>query len=342
MRIFVVAPTWLGDSVMSLPLVGYLAAAEGVRVTVVVRAGTSRVYWGTEGVSDVVVLGETGRLGRISTERRLVKALRADGAVLLAPSFSSALGVFLAGVSVRVGVDADARRFLLTDRVSSRGLRQEHLSENYLKLGRVLSRRLGLPPNRRYAVPRVRVFESEREALARRFDATRRKGGYVVVVPGATYGPTKSWPRDKYREFVRRLSDDVLIVLGGSVGERELCSSVGEGTAGVVNLAGETTLGEFIALLAGARAVIANDSGAPHLAASLGTPVVVIFGSTSPLWTAPLGEEVHVVREPVHCSPCYRRECPTHLECYQGITVEKVLDASRLVLKKSIEKNESR
>jgi ADP-heptose:LPS heptosyltransferase len=155
MRIFVVAPTWLGDSVMSLPLVGYLAAAEGVRVTVVVRAGTSRVYWGTEGVSDVVVLGETGRLGRISTERRLVKALRADGAVLLAPSFSSALGVFLAGVSVRVGVDADARRFLLTDRVSSRGLRQEHLSENYLKLGRVLSRRLGLPPNRRYAVPRV-------------------------------------------------------------------------------------------------------------------------------------------------------------------------------------------
>jgi len=340
-RIIIVAPTWIGDSVMSLPLVGFLAGAEGVRLTVVARSRASRVYCGVDGVSDLIALAETGRLERIWLETGLVRALHADGAVILPPSFSRALSLVLAGVKVRVGVDADARRFLLTDSMTSRGLREEHLSENYLKLGRLLTDKLALRCSHRFTVPKVKVFASDGEALARRFDKFGGKGEYVVVVPGATYGPTKSWPREKYSELVRRLSKDVLVVLAGSPSERNLCSSVGGGTAGVVNLAGETTLGEFIALLAGARAVIANDSGSPHLAASLGVPVVVIFGSTSPQWTAPLGEEVHVVREPVPCSPCFRRECPTHLECYQGITVEKVLDTARLVLKKGIEKKGS-
>ena len=341
-RIVVVAPSWLGDSVMSLPLLGFLAAAENVRVTVVARAGTSRIYQGVDGVSDLIVLAETGRLGRIWGERTLVKPLHADGAMILPPSFSSALGLFLAGVRVRTGVGADARRFLLTDSMTARGLREEHLSENYLRLGRLLFERLGLRCDYRFTVPRVKTFESERQAAARGLEKARAAAGdYVVVVPGATYGPTKSWPKEKYSELVRRLSKDVLVVLGGSAGERELCSYVGDGVAGAVNLAGETTLGEFIALLAGARTVVANDSGAPHLAASLGVPVVVIFGSTSPRWTAPLGGDVRVIREPVHCSPCFRRECPTHLECYQGISVEKVLDTTRLVLKKSIEKKGS-
>ena len=338
-RIVVVAPSWLGDSVMSLPLLGFFAAAVGVRVTVVGRAETSRVYRGVDGVCDLIVLAESGRLGRIWGQRSLVKPLHADGAVILPPSFSSALGLFLAGVRVRVGVGTDARRFLLTASMTAGGLREEHLSENYLRLGRLLFERLGLRCDHRFTVPRVKTFDNERRAATRGLEKARAAAGdYVVVVPGATYGPTKSWPKEKYSELVRRLSKDVLVVLGGSAGERGLCSSVGDGVAGVVNLAGETTLGEFIALLAGARAVVANDSGAPHLAASLGVPVVVIFGSTSPRWTAPLGEEVRVIREPVHCSPCFRRECPTHLECYQGITVERVLDATRLVLKKSIEK----
>ena len=340
-KIVVVAPTWLGDSVMSLPLVGYLAASESVRVTVVSRSSVSRVYIGIDGLSDVVALGENGRLARIWTERRLVGALGADGAVILPPSFSSSLGIFLAGVGVRVGVDADGRRLLLTEALSPRGLREEHLSENYLKLGRLLLKRLGLRRDHTFTVPRVKVFACDRESLAPRLGPAPGAGEYVVVVPGATYGPTKSWPRDKYRELVRRLSSDVRVVLGGSAGERGLCAAVGGRASGVVNLAGETTLGEFIALLAGARAVIANDSGAPHVAASLGVPVVVIFGSTSPRWTAPLGEDVGVVREPVHCAPCFLQKCPTHLECYAGISVDRVLDIARLALKKGIDKKES-
>jgi len=53
--------------------------------------------------------------------------------------------------------------------------------------------------------------------------------------------------------------------------------------------------------------------------------VFTIFGSTSPLWTSPIGVSVRVIREPVHCSPCFLRDCPTQLECYEGIRPDRVL-----------------
>jgi heptosyltransferase-2 len=161
-------------------------------------------------------------------------------------------------------------------------------------------------------------------------------GGYAVVVPGATYGSAKSWPDEKYQGLVEKLSSEIPVVLGGSTGESELCAMIGEGRRNVFNLAGRTSLGEFVALLGGARVVVANDSGSPHVAASLGVPVVVIFGSTSPTWTTPLGEHVHVIIKPTHCSPCFLRECPTRLECYENIGVEEVFETA----KNGIEKND--
>lgn len=337
-KVVLVSPTWLGDAVMSLPLVGFLGSAKDVSLTVAVRGATGRVYWGLEGLNDLVVSPDNGRLRRIWGQRAVTRRIDADGALILPPSFSSALGVLLGGVRTRVGFRSDARRCLLTESIDPRPLRNEHLSENYLRLGRLLLGKLGVSPGDVFATPKMKTLESERNAVAARLDRVNAKGDYAVVVPGATYGSTKSWPAEKYRELVRLLSREIFVVLGGSGAERGLCAAVGDGASRAVNLAGETTLGEFAALLECARVVVANDSGAPHIAASLGVPVVVIFGSTSPRWTAPLGKEVHVIREPVHCSPCFRRRCPTRLECYEGISVGRVLDTTRTVLKKRVEK----
>jgi heptosyltransferase-2 len=104
----------------------------------------------------------------------------------------------------------------------------------------------------------------------------------------------------------------------------------------VHNAAGATSLGGFFALAAGARVVVANDSGSPHVAAALGVPTVVLFGSTSPQWTRPLGERVTVLRHPVHCAPCFRRDCPTELECFAGIPVAEVAAAARAAGKKGV------
>jgi ADP-heptose:LPS heptosyltransferase len=89
---------------------------------------------------------------------------------------------------------------------------------------------------------------------------------------------------------------------------------------------------ELAAVAARARAVVANDSGAIHLSAAVGTPVVALFGPTDPGRTGPIGSASVVLDRYVFCSPCYLKECPYAHECMKGIEVEDVLSAvARLV-----------
>jgi len=323
--IVLVAPNWLGDAVMSLPLVGFLSAASGLTVRVVAPPYTSRVFAGMDGVTDLTVLSRTGRLRGIGVRSAAIRRFGVDGGLVLPPSFSSALTLFLGRVPHRVGFTDDGRRFLLNVALSGRGLRNEHLSENFLRLGRAMVARLDLETPESVKTPRIQVFDQDRERLV----ATLRTkhaptSGYAVVLPGAMYGSTKHWPHDKYRALIAQLSQEVSVVLAGGPAERGLCETISDGQEGVVNMAGETSLGELFALLEGARVVVANDSGAPHAAASMDVPVVVIFGSTSPVWTKPLGPNVRIIQEPVRCSPCFLKKCPTQLECYEGIDPDRV------------------
>jgi heptosyltransferase-2 len=240
--------------------------------------------------------------------------------------------VWLSDVPVRVGYASDVRRFLLTEALPTNGLREEHLTANYLRLGSRILDALGVSEPESHRAPSPRVFESDRRTVENMLGDLPERG-FAVVVPGAVYGSTKTWPREKFAALVRELSAQCAVVVAGSAGERGLCEAVaGAGQPRVYNVAGQTSLGEFFALLQRAGVVVANDSGAPHVAAALGAPVAVIFGSTSPRWTAPQGPVVHVIREPVHCAPCFLDKCPTELECYAGIDVRRVVDAAARAL----------
>jgi heptosyltransferase II len=255
-----------------------------------------------------------------------LRAYGADAVVVLPPSFSSAIPPWLARVRHRIGFATDGRGTLLSDAVPLPP-RTVHLAQSYAAL---MDRALGATPEPRdrnvTLTARVRVMDDDRAGshrlLARHGLA---RGSYVLVVPGAAYGPAKSWPWERYRQVCAALAGDVPVVLGGSVADRAVCERIGDGLGNVVNLTGVTSLGEFFAVVEGASVVVANDSGAPHVAASLGVPTVVLFGSTSPEWTAPLGDNVQVVQHKVHCNPCFRRTCPTQLECFNGIDPADVL-----------------
>src|ERR1017187_6776590 len=104
--------------------------------------------------------------------------------------------------------------------------------------------------------------------------------------PGAEYGPAKRWPAPSFaavtHEVSRRMPNCLWLTFGGA-GDRALCGDLAELTGDrVINLAGQTSLRELMALLKLCRVVLTNDSGPMHIAAALGTPVVVPFGSTSP------------------------------------------------------------
>jgi len=100
--------------------------------------------------------------------------------------------------------------------------------------------------------------------------------------------------------------------------------------AGVLNLAGATSLRELSALLKACDVVLTNDTGPMHLAAALGTRVVAIFGSTSPAFTSPglpgSGQNV-LLQTLVPCAPCFRRECPIDFRCMNNLTVAAVVGA---------------
>jgi heptosyltransferase-2 len=103
----------------------------------------------------------------------------------------------------------------------------------------------------------------------------------------------------------------------------------------VANLAGKTSLRELMALLKLCRVLLTNDTGPMHVAAALGTPVVVPFGSTAPELTGPglPGDPRHrLLKSAAPCSPCFRRTCPIDLRCLTGIAPDRVIEAVFQVL----------
>jgi heptosyltransferase-2 len=124
------------------------------------------------------------------------------------------------------------------------------------------------------------------------------------------------------------------IAIFGSASERELCDSVAKTcTAPARNFAGETSLGEFIDMAAACRIYLTNDSGAMHIASALGVPTVTVFGATDDIGTGPTGPLARIVREPVECSPCLKRECPIDHRCMTRVEADRVAQVALDLLK---------
>jgi heptosyltransferase-2 len=193
--------------------------------------------------------------------------------------------------------------------------------------------------------PKVAVSAAEMEECLRRLQLEADPGRpFFGLNPGAQYGPAKRWPAESFiaaaREIQRR-TDCRWLVLGGK-GDADLAARItagisetppGEaapGSPAVVNLAGATSLRDLCAVLKACRVLLTNDSGPMHVAAALGTPVIALFGSTSPELTGPglPGDPRHrLLMRRVPCAPCFLRQCPIDLRCLRGITQDDAVGA---------------
>jgi heptosyltransferase-2 len=154
--------------------------------------------------------------------------------------------------------------------------------------------------------------------------------------PGAEYGPAKRWPMEKFiaaASEIQKRTNCTWLVFGGQA-DVEIASRIESAMASppsaIWNLAGKTSLRELMTLLKICRVLLTNDSGPMHVAAALGTPVVVPFGSTSPELTGPAlpGDPQHrLLKSDAPCSPCFLRECPIDFRCLNGISAERVVEA---------------
>lgn len=303
-------PNWLGDLLMARPLLHALRAALPEGFVAAAGRPVSRLLE-REGLWDEWrPWPEAG--GRWGREARF------EAALVLPPSFSSAWRV-PRNVPLRSGFAGELRSWLLTHawRRPPRG--DLHLSREYLRLGEPLA----LRPT---PLPALRPTAEEAEAARRMAAAAVGSRPHVVLAPGAAYGPAKRWPAERYMGLARRLVRRGFgVLVCGAEEDRPIAEgiarAIGEGGR---SLAGQTSVEVQMALCAAAAGTISNDSGLAHLAAATGARTVVIFGSTSSAWTAPLGTRVAIAQRAPVCSPCFRRTCAIGYRCLTEVRVEDV------------------
>jgi heptosyltransferase-2 len=331
-------PNWLGDAVMCLPAVRALRAAlPSAEIALVARPSVADVYARESAIDRVVVYPKPKGLRDRRAFAARLREERFDAAVLLQNAFDAALLAWLARAPVRIGYNRDGRGLLLTHAVPvpRPGEIPRHERFYYLEL----LRRAGLLE--RYPkcdAIRLDGIDAAREAGGQRLAALEIAGPVIGISPGAAYGNAKRWLPERFAEAGAQLAGALGagVLLFGSAGERALCETVAEPLrrAGVAarNLAGETTLGEFIDLAAVCRAFLTNDSGAMHVASALEVPTVAVFGSTDDSATGPSGLLARVVREQAECSPCLLRECPIDHRCMTRVSAARVTAAAMALL----------
>jgi heptosyltransferase-2 len=329
-KVLIVGPAWVGDMVMAQSLYRLLKLREPhTRLYILAPAWSmpllARMPEVTAGIELPVGHGELA-LGRRAALGRRLRAESFDRAIVLPRSFKAALVPFFARIPVRTGFRGELRYGLINDIRPFDASKLNQTVLRFVSLG--LARDEPTLPE--IPEPKLAVDRNAAEALMARLELPHDRA-VVALMPGAEYGNAKRWPTERYADLAARLCKDGFAVwLLGSAKEAPLAEQIrtGAGGAMIVNLCGRTSLTEAADLLAVVRVAVSNDSGLMHVAAAVGTHVVAIYGSSSPLFTPPLTARKTILYRALSCSPCFARECPLgHLNCLYGIGVDSVLAA---------------
>lgn len=336
-RILIRAPNWVGDAVISLPALRLVRERfPAAHIAVLARPWVADLYR-RESFADQVIpytasAGARDWRGKWKLGRRL-RAGRFEAAILFQNAFDAALLAWLARVPRRIGYNRDGRGLLLTDPIAVP--RPDEVARHEIYYYLEMLHRAGIIDS----LPEIQQIRLEGAQQARRAGRERlAAAGFeepvIGVSPGAAFGGAKRWLPERFAEVAGRVAaaGSTGIALFGSARERPLAEEVAAKLARsgcrVHNFAGETTLAEFIEMAAACRLFLTNDSGAMHVAAAAGVPTVAVFGPTDHLATAPVSPLARVVREPVECSPCMLRECPTDHRCMTRLPAARVANVA--------------
>ena len=353
MRIVVRGVNWLGDAVMTTPALRRLRERfPKAHITLISPAKLGGLWKGHPDVDELMTFERGDGLWSVS---RRIRSGRFDIAVLFPNSPRSALECLLAGVPRRVGRRWPWRSWMLTDPIplprhavpmrkrpveeirsrvaSATAVRdpdpdlQAHQMHHYLDLVAALGADASPLP------PRLAVTGAEVEAV-RQKHGFRPGSSWLGVNAGAEYGPAKRWPAERFAavaDAIRKEFDCGIAIFGG-LGDVALAAELAEQLQTAAPtlriLAGKTSLRELLAALRCCRVLLTNDTGPMHVAAALSVPVVVPFGSTSPILTGPglPGDPRHrLIRSTAPCAPCFLRTCPIDLRCLRDISVDQIV-----------------
>jgi len=334
-KILVRATNWVGDAVMSLPALRALRERyPDAEISILAKPWVADLYH-REPFCDRMIPYTPKTVGEKWAAGRALAKETFDCAILLQNAFEAAAVAFAAGIPERIGYARDGRSLLLTIAVSvpRPGEIPPHERFYYLELLHRSGILDSLPPSDQI---RLEGAKAAREAGLERFRELGVEGPVIGMSPGAAYGSAKQWIPEHFAQAAGEIARETgaTVALFGSAAERDLCARIATAvSAPVRNFAGETTLGQYIDLAAACQVYLTNDSGGMHIASALGVPTVAIFGATNDVTTGPTGPLARVVREPVECSPCLKRECPIDHRCMTRVSADRVARTALDLLK---------
>ena len=320
-RILVRASNWLGDSVMSIPAVRAIKNGRpDAQLSILAPANLAPIWKLVSEVDEILPLPNKSLF---ATMRLIRSRAPFDVAILFPNSLRSALEVWLSGIRQRIGYHGHRRSWLVNQIVREPRAPgpPEHHARRYLRI----AEDCGAETTNGELPVSHRTSNIEHQTL-------------VGLCPGAEYGPAKRWLPERFAEAAAAVNAQTPLhwILFGTKNDlpvtEQIARALGESCT---NRAGQTTVEQLIAELGQCRLLLTNDTGAMHVAALLGVPVVAVFGSTEPRLTGPLGDGHIVLRHQVECSPCFLRECPIDFRCMKAVGVQEVVAAVMSILRVS-------
>ena len=331
-NLLIIKLRYIGDVLLATPTLRAIKAARpDVRVTMMVNRGTEGVLSGNPDIDEILVLDK----GSLAAQWRLIVQLRRrrfDTVIDLTDGDRSAFLSWVSGASVRIGFnDEQRRRGICYSAIvpSQPGLR--HRIERDL----AALKSLGVPASEQQ--PKLWLTEEDEASADQLLDrlGIRRERALIILQPGARYW-FKAWPAERFAELADRLMSeyDCQVLIGGSKDEDVLAQRIHEAaTSRPVSIAGRTTFKQFAAIAKRASLFVGNDSGAMHIAAAMGTPMVALFGPSNPNEWGPRGGPAEMLYKGLDCRSCFHPTCIRGgANCMRLITVREVCAAIQQLL----------
>ena len=349
MHIVVILPRWVGDLVMSTPMLRAVRDHFGAsaRITGVAKPMFAELLEGTPWLDRMVFYDRHSRdpARQFRAVARQLRADRADIALIVPNSLSSAALAWAGGARRRVGFARHGRRWLLTDplaapRAASKkgGLASWFRVEPASPAGHAmdLAARIGVP--RQPLTLELATTPADEsladDVLSRLFasPSSGPAGPLIVFNDNGAYGPSKAWGADRFAALAKQAIDRLpgaRVLVHCGPGDRDEARALVRAAdhPAVQSLADEPKLpfGLSKAVLRRADVVVTTDSGPRHIAAAFGTPTVVLLGPMDPRLSRSDQRHLVEMRLDLPCSPCGRRVCPLqHHDCMRLLTVDDV------------------
>lgn len=323
-RTLIISPNWIGDAVMAQPLLQLLKRRPGQGPIDVMAPGSVAPVWRAMVEVDTV-LETPFRHGALQWQERRAfaagLALRgyAD-AYVLPNTLKFALIPWLARIKKRIGYLGEFRYGLLNVIHHDPKEAPRPMVPFYAALANPPAAQVGAVST--FPRPHLQVDASLRDQVLQKFKLGGA-GPLVAFAPGAEFGNAKRWPTEHFAQLAQSVLTrypDAHVVLLGSPKDRAVGDEIVAAAPAVRNLAGATALGEAIALIAAASAVVSNDSGLLHVASALNRRVIALYGPTDPLHAPPFSDVALSLSLNLDCAPCRQRECPLgHHACMQKL-----------------------